>query len=232
MNTQNGPYIYKYPHPSVTTDCVIFGFDGLQLRVLLIERKNDPYKGYWAFPGGFLNEDESAETGALRELEEETGMKSAYIKQFHTFSSPKRDPRERVLTIAFYALVNIVEVTANDDAANARWFALDEVPSLAFDHDTILNMAITEMRKQMYFEPIGLDLLPNKFSIDELHRLFEAVLGKNIDKGILFEHIKQLDLLIPANESSPNNIEDKMQLFTLGHDKYQELKENGWKLAL
>lgn len=232
MNTQNGPYIYKYPHPSVTTDCVIFGFDGLQLRVLLIERKNDPYKGYWAFPGGFLNEDESAETGALRELEEETGMKSAYIKQFHTFSSPKRDPRERVLTIAFYALVNIVEVTANDDAANARWFALDEVPSLAFDHDTILNMAITEMRKQMYFEPIGLDLLPNKFSIDELHRLFVAVLGKNIDKGILFEHIKQLDLLIPANESSPNNIEDKMQLFTLGHDKYQELKENGWKLAL
>lgn len=232
MNTQNGPYIYKYPHPSVTTDCVIFGFDGLQLRVLLIERKNDPYKGYWAFPGGFLNEDESAETGALRELEEETGMKSAYIKQFHTFSSPNRDPRERVLTIAFYALVNIVEVTANDDAANARWFALDEVPSLAFDHDTILNMAITEMRKQMYFEPIGLDLLPNKFSIDELHRLFEAVLGKNIDKGILFEHIKQLDLLIPANESSPNNIEDKMQLFTLGHDKYQELKENGWKLAL
>ena len=232
MNTQNGPYIYKYPHPSVTTDCVIFGFDGLQLRVLLIERKNDPYKGYWAFPGGFLNEDESAETGALRELEEETGMKSAYIKQFHTFSSPKRDPRERVLTIAFYALVNIVEVTANDDAANAHWFALDEVPSLAFDHDTILNMAITEMRKQMYFEPIGLDLLPNKFSIDELHRLFEAVLGKNIDKGILFEHIKQLDLLIPANESSPNNIEDKMQLFTLGHDKYQELKENGWKLAL
>lgn len=232
MNTQNGPYIYKYPHPSVTTDCVIFGFDGLQLRVLLIERKNDPYKGYWAFPGGFLNEDESAETGALRELEEETGMKSAYIKQFHTFSSPKRDPRERVLTIAFYALVNIVEVTANDDAANAHWFALDEVPSLAFDHDTILNMAITEMRKQMYFEPIGLDLLPNKFSIDELHRLFEAVLGKNIDKGILFEHIKQLDLLIPANESSLNNIEDKMQLFTLGHDKYQELKENGWKLAL
>ena len=88
-------YCYKYPHPSVTTDCVIFGFDGKKLQVLLVQRGNEPYKGCWAFPGGFMNMDESAEEGALRELQEETGLKDAYIRQFHTFTAPQRDPRER-----------------------------------------------------------------------------------------------------------------------------------------
>ena len=103
-------YSYKYPHPSVTTDCVIFGFDGVKLKVLLVERGMAPYKGRWAFPGGFLNMDESAEEGALRELKEETGLEGAYIRQFHTFSAPQRDPRERVITIAYYALVRMQEV--------------------------------------------------------------------------------------------------------------------------
>lgn len=103
-------YSYKYPHPAVTTDCVIFGFDGAKLKVLLIERGNEPYKGLWAFPGGFLNMDESAEQGARRELMEETGMVAGYMEQFHAFTDPDRDPRERVITIAYYALCNIQEV--------------------------------------------------------------------------------------------------------------------------
>ena len=143
-------YHYKYPHPSVTTDCVIFGFDGTKLQVLLVERGLEPYKGRWAFPGGFLKMDESAETGALRELQEETGLKGAYIKQFHTFSDPDRDPRERVLTIAYYALVRMQEVKGGDDAAKAEWFALDKVPSLAFDHDLILRVALMALRKQIH----------------------------------------------------------------------------------
>ena len=98
-------YCYRYPHPAVTTDCVIFGFDGERLQVLLIERGIEPYKGSWAFPGGFLKMDETAEEGARRELKEETGLDSAYMEQFHTFSTPERDPRERVITIAYYALV-------------------------------------------------------------------------------------------------------------------------------
>ena len=113
-------YCYKYPHPSVTTDCVIFGFDGQKLQVLLIERGIEPYKGRWAFPGGFLNPDEMAEQGALRELQEETGLTGAYIEQFHTYTDPNRDPRERVITIAYYALVRIQEVKGGDDAAKAQ----------------------------------------------------------------------------------------------------------------
>ena len=112
---EKAKYSYKYPHPSVTTDCVIFGFDGSRLKVLLVERGVEPFKGKWALPGGFLRMDESAEQGALRELQEETGLKTAYIKQFHTFTDPDRDPRERVITIAYYALVRLQDVVAGDD---------------------------------------------------------------------------------------------------------------------
>ena len=109
-NMENKVYTYKHPHPSVTVDCVIFGFDGSSLQVLLIERGAEPFKGCWAFPGGFLNMDESAAEGAMRELEEETGLTGAYMEQFHTYSAPDRDPRERVITIAHYALVRTSEV--------------------------------------------------------------------------------------------------------------------------
>ena len=127
-------FSYKYPHPAVTTDCVIFGFDGTRLQVLLIERGLEPYKGKWAFPGGFMKMDESAEQGAKRELMEETGMKAEYMEQFHAFTDPDRDPRERVITIAYYALCKIQEVKGGDDAAKAQWFSIDKIPQLAFEH--------------------------------------------------------------------------------------------------
>ena len=170
-------YHYKYPHPSVTTDCVIFGFDGTRLNVLLIERGNDPYKGCWAFPGGFLNMDESALEGAKRELYEETGLRDAYIHQFHAFSAPDRDPRERVISIAYFALVRLTDVKAGDDAAKAQWFPLDEIPPLAFDHDKMLREALKALRRMIHFEPIGVELLPENFTKTQLQSLYEAILG-------------------------------------------------------
>lgn len=142
-------YHYKYPHPAVTTDCVIFGFDGEAVKVLLIERGGEPYRGSWAFPGGFLEMEESAEEGAKRELMEETGLATAFVNQFHAFTAPDRDPRERVLTIAFYSLVRLSEVKGMDDAKEARWFALDEVPKLAFDHDEMLRVAKEDISKEI-----------------------------------------------------------------------------------
>ena len=144
-------YSYRYPHPAVATDCVIFGFDGVKLKVLLVERGGEPYKGMWAFPGGFLRMDETAEQGALRELKEETDLSPYYIEQFHCFSDPHRDPRERVLSIAFLALVKIAEVKGGDDAAQAEWFSMDEIPQLAFDHDHILRMALDKLRERIHF---------------------------------------------------------------------------------
>ena len=142
-------FTYKYPHPAVTTDCVVFGMDGRKLKILLIERGNEPYKGYWAFPGGFLNMDENATQGALRELFEETGLKLNHIKEFGTFSDVNRDPRERVISIAFYALTEITDVKGNDDAAKAQWFALDEVPRLAFDHELMLKKALQRLKEDL-----------------------------------------------------------------------------------
>ena len=223
-------YSYKYPHPSVTTDCVIFGFDGVKLKVLLVERGMAPYKGRWAFPGGFLNMDESAEEGALRELKEETGLEGAYIRQFHTFSAPQRDPRERVITIAYYALVRMQEVKGGDDASDARWFALDEVPPLAFDHDQILRKAEKTLRQQIHFEPVGFELLPEKFTIKQLQNLYEAILDMRFDRRNFYNKMRRLGMLELTGDTANPSQRSEANLFSFNAEKYAELKSKGFQL--
>lgn len=139
-------YCYRYPHPAVTADCVIFGYDYNNIKVLLIQRGNEPYKGHWAFPGGFMNIDETAEQCALRELEEETGLKDVKVEQFYTFTDVNRDPRERVISIAYYGKIQLSNVKGSDDADDAQWFSLDEIPNLAFDHDLVLRKALEKIK--------------------------------------------------------------------------------------
>ena len=170
-NMEELAYQYKYPHPSVTTDNVIFGFDGQTVKVLLIERGGEPYKGYWAFPGGFLEMDESAEEGARRELMEETGLTTGVVRQFHAFSAPDRDPRERVLTIAFYSLVRMSEVKGMDDARRAEWFPLTEMPRLAFDHEEMLRVALEEVSKEIRLQTKDWKELTRGFSQDEVQKI-------------------------------------------------------------
>ena len=174
VNMEEYKYHYKYPHPGVTLDCVIFGFDGEKLNVLLIERRFDPYQGCWAFPGGFLEMDESAEEGARRELKEETGLDTAFVKQFHTFSKPDRDPRERVLTIAYYALLHISEVKGQDDAARAQWFPLNDLPTLAFDHEEIFQKAKEALYNAFRLDGKDWEALTKGFSEAEL----EIIVGE------------------------------------------------------
>lgn len=223
-------YCYKYPHPSVTTDCVIFGFEGQKLQVLLIERGIEPYKGRWAFPGGFLNPDETAEQGALRELQEETGLTGAYIEQFHTYTDPNRDPRERVITIAYYALVRIQEVKGGDDAAKAQWFALDEVPQLAFDHDRILQDAMRQIRERIHFEPIGFELLPEKFTMKELQSLYEAILDIKFDRRNFAKKMLHFELLTDLAETVNPSAKREAKLFSFNKQNYDELKKKGFQL--
>ena len=224
-------YHYKYPHPSVTTDCVVFGYDGLRLNVLLIERGADPFKGHWAFPGGFLNIDESAQQGAKRELFEETGLREAYLRQFHTFSAVNRDPRERVISIAYYALVRISEVKGGDDAAKAQWFPLDSVPPLAFDHDMMLRMAIKELRRQIHFEPIGLELLPEKFTMTQLRHLYEAILNKKCNHRHFSTEMLKTGLLTQLNETKAAN-NKATSLYKFNREKYNQMIKNGFHLYL
>lgn len=177
-------YQYKYPYPAMTADCVVFGFDGKQLHVLLIERGLEPYKGSWALPGGFMKIDETVEQCALRELKEETGVEDIYLEQFHVFSAVGRDPRERVVTVAFLALVRKSDfrLIAGDDAAGASWFELGKLPPLAFDHHDIIDMARKRLPELMRTKPIGFKLLDEKFSMNELQRLYEAVNGTTYDR--------------------------------------------------
>ena len=227
---EENKYCYRYPHPAVTTDCVIFGFDGERLQVLLIERGIEPYKGRWAFPGGFLKMDETAEEGARRELKEETGLDGAYMEQFHTFSAPERDPRERVITIAYYALVKIQEVKGGDDAASACWFPLDEIPPLAFDHDYILRMATQRLREQIHFQPIGFELLPEKFTLKELQLLYEAILGINFDRRNFSKKMMHLEILTDLEETIWPTPKREAKLYKFNAEKYEELKRKGFRL--
>ena len=223
-------YHYKYPHPCVTTDCVIFGFDGTKLNVLLIQRGIEPFKGRWAFPGGFIKMDETTLEGAKRELYEETGLKDAYIRQFHTFSAVNRDPRERVITVAYYALVRISEVKGGDDAAKAEWFSLEQVPSLAFDHDMILRQAMTELRKQIHFEPIGFELLPEKFTMTQIQHLYEAILGVKFDRRNFCNKMLKLGILTELEEKLTLVNKKVAFLYKFNAESYQLMKEKGFRL--
>ena len=203
-------YTYKYPHPAVTADCVIFGYDGKDLKILLIERGLDPYKGYWAFPGGFMNIDETVEECAKRELKEETGLEANIIEQFHTFSKVDRDPRERVITVAFFALVKQSEVIGGDDAAKAQWFALKDVPQLAFDHDYILRIAQRTLKEKIHFEPICFELMDEEFSMPELQRLYEAILEVQFDRRNFEKKMIQLGILDQIYSQDDNENEELM----------------------
>lgn len=223
-------YSYKYPHPSVTTDCVIFGFDGGELKVLLVERGLEPHKGRWAFPGGFVKMDESCEEGALRELEEETALKGTYVQQFHTYSDPNRDPRERVITVAFFALVRIQEVEAGDDANKAQWFTIDEVPQLAFDHDVILRDALKRLRERIRFQPIGFELLPEKFTMRQLQNLYEAILDVHFDRGNFSKKMLHFNILTPLEETVRPTPKREARLYRFNKESYDELKQKGFRL--
>lgn len=227
---ENIQYCYKYPHPAVTTDCVIFGFDGSNLKILLVQRGIDPYKGIWALPGGFLNPMESAEVGALRELKEETGLESAYLEQFHAYSEPDRDPRERVITIAYLALVKLQEVKGGDDAADARWFPVNEVPQLAFDHDLILRDALARLRERIHFHPIGYELLPEKFTLKELQSLYEAILGIHFDRRNFAKKMFHMDILTQLDETVWPTPKREANLYRFNLEKYTELKNRGFRL--
>ena len=170
--------------PLVTVDVVIFTLRQGDLRVLLVRRQHPPYEGMWAIPGGFIRADEALEAAALRKLEEETGLRDVYLEQLFTFGQPHRDPRDRVITVAYMAVVpaaNVVPRTT-DDAQNVRWWSIYDLPSLAFDHGDILNYALTRLRYKLEYTAVGFELLPERFTLTELQTAYEIVLGESLDK--------------------------------------------------
>lgn len=178
------PFTYEHPHPAVSVDIVIFTIRDRELKLLLIRRAADPYRGKWALPGGFVAIDESLEDAARRELEEETGVAGVFLEQLYTFGSPNRDPRERVITVAHYALVpsDHLELRAATDAEAVGWFALDDLPPLAFDHAAIVALAHQRLVSKLDYSTIALAFMPTKFTLSELQDVYEIIRREKIDK--------------------------------------------------
>lgn len=227
-------YCYEYPRPALSTDCVIFGFDETNLKLLLIQRGIEPFKGSCALPGGFMRADETIEECAERELYEETSFKNVFIEQLYTFSDVDRDPRGRVVSVAYYALVNLNQYNAiaGDDAENAQWFSVNNLPPLAFDHDRIVRTALYRLKGKIRWQPVGFELLPEKFTLTDLQHLYEVVLEIKLDKRNFRKKMLKTELLIDLNEKQKNVAHKAAKYYKFDKKKYEQLVEKGFNFEI
>jgi 8-oxo-dGTP diphosphatase len=214
---------------------VVFGLDSQhQLKVMLIRRNLPPFEQGWALPGGFVHIDESLEAAALRELYEETGIEQIFLEQLFTFGEVDRDPRERVVTVAYYALINLerYSLKAATDASEVAWFPVVSVPPLAFDHDRILATALARLKGKVRYEPLGFELLPQKFTLFQLQRLYETILGRELDKRNFRKKILNMGILRELNERQQDVPHRAARLYEFDQQTYEQLKEKGFNFEL
>lgn len=225
-------YTYEYPRPSVTVDNVVFGVDAGALKLLLIRRGGVPFKGKWALPGGFVQMGEGLDAAALRELKEETGLSLIpdHLEQLYTFGDPRRDPRGRVISVAYMALIRLSEISAASDADDAQWFTIDDLPKLAFDHWDIIRMAKKRLCAKVRYTPVGFNLLPKEFSLVDLQRLYELLLGHGIDKANFRKKVLAMGLL--RSTGKKNDAPKPAQLYEFDDKEYERLTLRGFNFEL
>ncbi|HKY45835.1 MAG TPA: NUDIX domain-containing protein [Pyrinomonadaceae bacterium] len=211
----------------VTVDIVIFTIQQGVLKVLLVKRLIEPFIGQFAIPGGFVLEEEDLEQAAVRELREETGVSDVYLEQLYSFGKPDRDPRGRVVTVAYFALISADrKLKAGTDAAEAAWFPMDDLPPLAFDHATILNYALERLRNKLEYTTVGFQLLPEKFTLTELQDVYAAILGKKLDKRNFRRKMSVLKILKPLPEYRRGG-QRPAQLYRFVAARFEKLKDKG-----
>ena len=222
-------YNYEYARAALTVDCVVFGLDDESLKVMLIERAIKPFKGKWALPGGFVNVGESLDDAAERELREETGLRQVFLEQLYTFGNPKRDPREHVVSVAYFALTNLEghDVKADTDAANAAWFAVDDLPQLAFDHEAIVEAALDRLKGKVRYQPVGFELLPEKFTLTQMQKMYEMILEKEMDKRNFRKKVLKLGVLRDTNEVQKDVSHRAAKLYEFDEKAYRKLEKAG-----
>ncbi|MDB4975884.1 MAG: nudF1 [Myxococcaceae bacterium] len=225
-------HCYEYPRPALSVDCVVFGLDEAGLKLLLIERGREPFQGAYALPGGFVQMDETTEEAARRELEEETGLQTKFLEQLYTFSAVQRDPRDRVVTVAYFALVKPALVQGSDDAADARWVELSRLPPLAFDHAEIVAMATERLRAKVRYQPVGFELLPSKFSLGQVQRLYENILGRPLDKRNFRKAILKMGVLEELDERETDVMHRPSRLYRFDRAEYKRLSKQGFHFEI
>jgi 8-oxo-dGTP diphosphatase len=225
---------YEYPRAALTVDCVVFGLDVSDLKVLQNQRKLTPFQHSWALPGGFVRIDETLDHAARRELEEEAGVTDVYLEQLFTFGALDRDPRERVVTVAYFALAKLSDhrIRAATDAMGVGWFGLDDLPKLAFDHAEIVQRAHDRLRGKVRYAPVGFELLPQRFSLTQLQRLYEIILGTDIDKRNFRKKILAMDLLVETDEVEQGVRHRAARLYRFDRRKYDRLTKQGFEFAM
>ena len=213
----------------LTVDAVVFGYEEGKITVLLIKRKYEPFKNKWAIPGGFIQNDESLEQAVERELYEETGVKINYLEQLYTFGEQKRDPRGRIVSIAYFGLVRptAFKLFASTDAEDAQWFSIDELPELSFDHKEILELAIKRLQGKITYEPIGFELLDKKFPFSDLEKLYSTLLGRKVDRRNFRKKIVGLNVLDELDEKVSKGSGRPANLFQFNQKRYFQLKKEG-----
>ncbi|MCA8915635.1 MAG: NUDIX hydrolase [Planctomycetes bacterium] len=227
-------HTYEHPRPALAVDCVVFGLDDADLKVMLIQRGAEPFKGRWALPGGFVRLNETLDDAARRELEEETGLKRVFLEQLYTFGAIKRDPRERVVSVAYYALCNLRDhkVQAATDASDAAWFDLHRLPALAFDHDEILKTAVERLRGKVRYVPIGFELLPRKFTLTQLQRMYEKILDRELDKRNFRKKVLGMGILDETDELQEGVAHRAARLYRFNEAIYKRMVKQGFNFEL
>jgi len=218
----------------IAVDAVVFAYDKDYLKILLIKRGIEPFLNEWALPGGFLRKGESLEDSVKRELKEETNINDIFLKQLHTFSLINRDPRERVITTAYYALVNPenYKIKADTDALEVKWFNFNELPKLAFDHNEIIEMAINKLRKDIEFKPVGFELLPEYFTLAKLQKLYEIIFDKEIDKRNFRKKLLKTELIIETDKKDTGGVKRPARLYYFDKKRYFKFKATGFKFKI
>lgn len=225
---------YEYPRPALTVDAAVFGLDEEDLKILLIRRAIEPFQGKWALPGGFVRVEESLEAAVRRELLEETGISDVFLEQLYTFGDLGRDPRERVVTVAYYALVRLSDhrIKATTDARDAAWFPVAEATGLPFDHNRILAVALERLKGKVRYQPIGFELLPPQFTLSQLQRLYETILEKPLDKRNFRKKILAMNFLVALDEVQKDVAHRAARLYRFDRKKYQQLQRRGFNFEI
>ena len=229
------PHTYEFPRAALTVDAIVFGLDEENdLKILLIQRGLAPFEGKWALPGGFVRIGESLDEAVYRELQEETGLAKLFLEQLYTFGNPKRDPREHVVSVAYYALVNLLDhnVRASTDAASAAWFSLEDLPALAFDHAEIVKVASERLRSKVRYQPIGFELLPEKFTLTQLQKLYETILGKQMDKRNFRKKVQRMGILKDLDEIQSDVAHRAARLYSFDEKEYRRLEKKGFHFEI
>lgn len=219
---------------ALATDCVIFGFDGGELKLLLTEREKEPFKNKWALPGGFVFPKETTEACAERILKEKTGISKVFIEQLYTFSEVERDPRERIISVAYYALVNkqSYKLIAGRDTLKAEWFGLSELPELAFDHGEIVALAVQRLKGKVSYQPVGFELLDEKFTLSQLQAVCESILGMEIDKRNFRKKVLGMGVLQESGEKEKNVPHKAAMLYRFDKGAYEAKIKEGFHFEL